>query len=339
MEIPVGEFPTAVAAGEGAVWVTAGFEVVRVDPSTSRVVRIDPGVPVGSERTCDIGVGAGAVWAVGAWSGNRAALVRIDPVTNRARIVARLREAACVAAGPAGIWVTSPARGVVTRLDPKTGRVRARIRTDGFCDGVATRGRSVWIACQGDGLLRVDPRTNRVVEVLRDIVSAGRVASGPAGLFADGATLDYSQRALVRLEPSPRRVFLGRWGFLAVGRHAVWVSSGRRLRRVDSGTGRLLAEPIRVGKHAFGMAVGFGAVWVATYQKDGTVVRIPIREAVSAARRRAASACRRAPAGGSGPAGSSTTKELVPGKRWFCQFGAVPAGQRMRRKGMPASSA
>ena len=33
--------------------------------------------------------------------------------------------------------------------------------------------------------------------------------------------------------------------------------------------------------------------------------------------------------GGTGPAGSSTTNEAVPGKRWFCQFDAVPNGHSM----------
>src|SRR6187551_901502 len=36
----------------------------------------------------------------------------------------------------------------------------------------------------------------------------------------------------------------------------------------------------------------------------------------------------------SGPGASSTTKELVPGKRWFCQLGAVPCGQRIFAKSM-----
>ena len=37
-----------------------------------------------------------------------------------------------------------------------------------------------------------------------------------------------------------------------------------------------------------------------------------------------ASAWRRADAGESGPAGSSTTNALVPGNVWFCQLVAVP---------------
>ena len=39
------------------------------------------------------------------------------------------------------------------------------------------------------------------------------------------------------------------------------------------------------------------------------------------------------------PPGSSTTNAVVPGKRWFCQFGAVPWGHRMLRYGTPASLA
>ncbi len=54
---------------------------------------------------------------------------------------------------------------------------------------------------------------------------------------------------------------------------------------------------------------------------------------------RTASAWRFAAAGERAPAASSTTKALVPGKRWFCQFAAVPAGQRIARNRMPASCA
>ena len=36
----------------------------------------------------------------------------------------------------------------------------------------------------------------------------------------------------------------------------------------------------------------------------------------------------------SSPAGSSTTNAALSGKRWFCQFGAVPFGQRMERIGL-----
>ena len=52
-----------------------------------------------------------------------------------------------------------------------------------------------------------------------------------------------------------------------------------------------------------------------------------------------ARAWRAAAAGPSRPAGSSTTKDAVPGKRWFCQLGAVPCGQRMERYGSCASRA
>ena len=42
-----------------------------------------------------------------------------------------------------------------------------------------------------------------------------------------------------------------------------------------------------------------------------------------------------------GPDGSSTTNDAVPGKRWFCQFAAVPYGHAIARYVMasPAVSA
>ncbi len=57
------------------------------------------------------------------------------------------------------------------------------------------------------------------------------------------------------------------------------------------------------------------------------------------ASRASAAPSRRASRPPKSPGGSSTTKELAPGKVWFCQFGAVPSGQGRRWKGMSARRA
>jgi hypothetical protein len=80
--------PTQVAVGEGAVWVTTGDAVTRLDPETLEIeaaisVNVGPGDT--SHVLTDIAVGEGAVWvAVGVEPpdlGN--AVARIDPRTNR----------------------------------------------------------------------------------------------------------------------------------------------------------------------------------------------------------------------------------------------------------------
>src|SRR5229473_1032979 len=82
--IPVPAFPSAIAVGGGSVWVLAGGRLVEINPHTRRVVaRIDVGVRVGSERTCDLAVAGGLVWTVGAVNAGRSRLVRVDARTGR----------------------------------------------------------------------------------------------------------------------------------------------------------------------------------------------------------------------------------------------------------------
>ncbi len=78
--IGVGATPTAVAAGEGAYWVTNadGHTVSRIDPGTNAVVDT---IPVGNGPS-GIATGAGAVWVVNSLDGT---VSRIDPGTNTGR--------------------------------------------------------------------------------------------------------------------------------------------------------------------------------------------------------------------------------------------------------------
>src|SRR5215211_5251182 len=91
----VAEFPSAVAAGEGGVWVTAprqdgsgAGDVIRLSPGTGEVVATIPvkAVPGWEFGGAGLHVGDGGVWTVGALrnaGGCCDALVtRIDPATN-----------------------------------------------------------------------------------------------------------------------------------------------------------------------------------------------------------------------------------------------------------------
>jgi hypothetical protein len=150
---------------------------------------------------------------------------------------------------------------------------------------VAARG-ALWAlvcdrGCSGTGrrsvgrVVRVDPRDGHVVASAR-LAHPSALGAGEAGLFAT----DFWGNAVRRLDPGTLRVTAslgltlpfafvpGDDAFLpesvAVGEHAVWVSSDRgvlaridpRLARVES-TVRL--PPDTIG----GIAVGAGAVWVA----------------------------------------------------------------------------
>ena len=72
--IPVGNGPSAIAFGEGAVWVANRSDgtVWRIDPATNKV---SWSVGVGSDPTA-VAVGEGSVWVAG---GDDGTVVRVDP--------------------------------------------------------------------------------------------------------------------------------------------------------------------------------------------------------------------------------------------------------------------
>lgn len=113
--IPLGlAIPTAVAVGEGAVWVAArpGFHccppeavgsgtLTRIDPITNGV---ETTIPVGGEPAA-LAVGGGDVWVV-----DRAtrSLIRVDPETNDVAARVRLRaQPRGIAVGDGAVWVSA----------------------------------------------------------------------------------------------------------------------------------------------------------------------------------------------------------------------------------------
>lgn len=84
------------------------------------------------------------------------------------------------AVGEGGVWTLSQEDGVVTRIDPKTGTVKARIRAGVVGEGgdMTTGGGWVWARGSGYLLTRIDPKTNRVVERYGPSLGSGGVIVG-----------------------------------------------------------------------------------------------------------------------------------------------------------------
>jgi YVTN family beta-propeller protein len=131
--------PSAIALGDGAVWLT--------DTEANNVTRVDPG-----ERTTSIPVGNGpsaiAVAASGVWVADSLdnALVRINPSTNS--IVARIRVGrapAGVAAGAGSIWVANSGDGTISRIDPRTDNVTATIIVGDSPQAITIADGRVWV--------------------------------------------------------------------------------------------------------------------------------------------------------------------------------------------------
>lgn len=182
------------------------------------------------------------------------------------------------------LWVTG--FGAVTRLDPDSGRVAARIPTPltGELSDVASLGGRIWVSSGNPGrragvLYQIDPATNRVTRTLS-------VPGQPTAMTAGGGDLwvDISGNGGLELRPfDPRTATFGRpvvatmeqLGRPAYGLGSVWVTSAEpwgRLWKIDPTTLRasvLLQTPSAPGQPLYGaggpdgVTTAAGSVWLS----------------------------------------------------------------------------
>jgi hypothetical protein len=109
--VPLGSSPSAVAAGDGALWVSnynAGT-VSRIDAATHALVET---IPVGS-GTSGIAAGAGAVWVANTLGGT---VSRIDPGVDRVlQPIAVGNGPSEVAFGDGSVWVANSLDGTLMK--------------------------------------------------------------------------------------------------------------------------------------------------------------------------------------------------------------------------------
>jgi YVTN family beta-propeller protein len=233
-QVPVGARPTAIAAGDGAVWVSNldDRSVSRLDPTSLRTIRT---TGLGSQPT-GLAADGRAVWA--ATSAGRLVRLdsRFDAVTRSIQIpsgsLINVEPVPGVAVGGGSLWVVS-ATGVV-RVDAATGDIRRRFETGNDPHAIAFGGGAAWVADLVDNTVtRIDPTgaTDRIVVGNRPVA----VAAGAGGVWVANELDD----TVVRLNPETRTI----------------------------------EATIRVGDRPSGIAAGSGAIWV-TNAGDGTLSRI-----------------------------------------------------------------
>jgi virginiamycin B lyase len=153
----VGVVGGAIAAGEGALWITSYDDgaLVRFDPASQAVSRTitDLGGLFG------VAVGFGSVWVVNK-TGHQ--VLRLDPTSGAvtARIPAE-RSPDWVTVGAGSVWVTRESPRAVLRIDPSTNAVVATIPGEpswGIGTGIAFYDAAVWTGF----LVRIDPATEKV---------------------------------------------------------------------------------------------------------------------------------------------------------------------------------
>ena len=143
--VPVGGTTARLlAVGEGAVWVTTNFALLRIDPARNAVVARIP-LPFDPR---DVAAGAGGVWIA---NGTGNSVWMLDPQTNRVvdRIPVGL-EPFALAVGSDSVWVANRRDGTVSRIDPGRGAVTATIQVGGFPVDIAVGASGAWVASLAD---------------------------------------------------------------------------------------------------------------------------------------------------------------------------------------------
>ena len=243
---PVGTRPSAVAVGEGGIWVLnhSDATVTQIDPRTYARVRT---IVVGGSPE-SIAAGIGAVWVL---DGSDGTLRAINPSSGSVGSpVTTLDLGTTVAAGEGAVWLAGRSVFPTTiaslvRFDPATGKSTVRkFNNAASRPGIAIGEGSVWVSNYFE-LFRFDPATGK-----------------ETGRLAYDTTLN-------RLDVPPALV--------AVGDGAVWIPEQvtRTLFRMDPVRVAIVAT-VRVGVDPSGVAVGGNTVWVAN-AGDGTVTEVDPR--------------------------------------------------------------
>jgi hypothetical protein len=172
--------------------------------------------------------------------------------------------------GYGSVWAATCAPATVTRINAKTGKVQARIPIDtgvlAHESSLAAGEGGVWVLNLGPQLIKIDPRSNKVVRTTAAPEGSTAVRAGLGGLWVTAAETG----KLHRLDPDDLSVVatveVGQGAnFLAIGEQAVWVlvdDTGSAV-RVDPRSNKVVATiKVSVGPIGGGdIAIGGGSVW------------------------------------------------------------------------------
>jgi DNA-binding SARP family transcriptional activator/streptogramin lyase len=269
--VPVGRRPTAVAYGEGGVWVANGDDgtVSRIEPASRKVVSV---IRVGADVR-DLATGFGAVWVAG---GNTGTLSRIDPASNQVAASLRLNvpgedgagPISWVAAGAGAVWATRGEDSLI-RLDPITNQVVSKLQIPAP-NGLAAGLGAAWLVTKTGQLLKVVPQEfessiTTIVPLYYDAL-APTIGAGSVWVIVQRGTGE-----IWRVDPTTGSVntipLNARYPLdLAVAerREEAWVvDSTGALVRVNPDIELAVAKIRTTSTIHSALAVGGGSVWVA----------------------------------------------------------------------------
>jgi len=193
-----------------------------------------------------------------------------------------------VAAGAGAIWLLTDAAGILSRIDPRTNTVVAKIEVapNSFAAAFDANSDSVWVTNTGargatgpGSVQRIDPATNKVVATIPVGPRPRFLTAGEGAIW----TLNQGHGTISRVDPKTNAVVAtidagvpGGGGDINAGAGRVWVRATKTLlQSIDPRTNRIV--------EIFGPPAGSGAVcvagdfvWVSAHDV-GKVWVIPLR--------------------------------------------------------------
>jgi DNA-binding SARP family transcriptional activator/ABC-type branched-subunit amino acid transport system substrate-binding protein/streptogramin lyase len=288
--VPLGTAPSAIAVGDGSVWVVDADDrtVSQIDAETRTPLRTFST----SATPTDVAVGAGSVWVGNASSAGSllpTSITRLDAETGLLldtielgappgghlySVIAGLSRQHIAAAEDA-VWVINPDL-TVSRIDPRTNRIVARLEKV-RAENIAVGEGEVWIT-EGANLAEIDPSLNVVARRVR--LSGGEWLAGIA--IGGGAVwaADPEAGRLWRVEsgpnPAKRSIPLETWvAGVSFGEGAVWVTNeiADTVYRIDPRTGT--ARKLGAATAPRSVDAGEGSVWLTAASPPSENAALP----------------------------------------------------------------
>jgi YVTN family beta-propeller protein len=261
-----------VACASGTNPTPPATSVVTASPSTSAT----PTAPTAAATLVDLdqptslATEGSTIWAIAG-----AYVARIDTATRTVKVLNIGNAAALeyVAATPEGVWASDFDGSSVTRIDPATDKVVARMDV-AHPEGVLPVGSNLWVANHHEGTLTViDARTNEPTGTIM-LGTAG--SNGPHELAAGAGSIwvnEANENQVVRLTPDGKVLAkiavpgeFGDCGGILATTGAVWVTGCHEtsdIVRIDPTSNAVVAK-IQLAWYAQDAVDVGGFVWVPT---------------------------------------------------------------------------
>jgi len=275
--IPLPGTPGAIAAGDGNVWAA--------DLDDDSLIRIVPGsgelahtIPLGMQASGIVASGS-SIFAIGARPTDSYVTVkRIDPTFDNPTLVARVPtvlagDAGSLAIAPDDQLLVTPASGLLTRIDLKTGKHTTLADPSAPPVATAQGFGSKWI---------VEPDANEVIRVDANGQTPIFVGRGPSAIAIGGhgvwvaSALDGTVKEIDPATNATEHTIAvgGTPSGIAVSGNDVWVANSGTgsVTRINATTGLVIAI-VHVGGSPQSLTVADGKVWVTVQRRtlpDGT---------------------------------------------------------------------